>query len=88
MKIIITLLLALFVSSQAYADEDNVITLEELNRSLAEEAQVGTYQMVAPTNMGPEERWQPEVYILNTKTGEVKACWYTNAQVDCYYEKK
>ena len=64
MKYLLGILLAFFVSSQAYADK------------------VGTYQIVNSTD------GTTEVYILNTKTGEVRGCWYNQGAIQCFYEEK
>jgi hypothetical protein len=69
MKILITILLALFISSTASARE------------------VGTYQMVAiPPD--PSGFKGIEVYILNTKTGEVRGCYTHSGEVKCLEEEK
>ena len=65
MKILITILLALFISSNASAEE------------------VGTYQMVSTTYPNAIE-----VYILNTKTGEVRGCYTHSGEVKCLEEEK
>ena len=64
MKILITILLALFLSSNASAEE------------------VGTYQMVSTTYPNAIE-----VYILNTKTGEVRGCYTHSGEVKCLEEE-
>tara|TARA_R110000796_G_scaffold199937_1_gene316059 strand:- start:168 stop:368 length:201 start_codon:yes stop_codon:yes gene_type:complete len=53
MKILITILLALFISSNAYADK---------------------YQISSATEY--------KVWVVNTKTGEVKQCLYTKYNAD------
>ena len=65
MKILIPILLALFISSNASAEE------------------VGTYQMVSTTYPNAIE-----VYILNTKTGEVRGCYTHSGEVKCLEEEK
>ena len=65
MKILITIILALFLSSNASAKE------------------VGTYQMVSPSDPNGIE-----FYILNTKTGEVRACYSHSGEVKCLEEEK
>ena len=70
MKYLLSILLAFFVSSQAYADK------------------VGTYQI---TNYGDGST---DVYILNTRTGEIRVCWtrrsltHNGRAIECFYEEK
>ena len=66
MKYLLGILLAFFVSSQAYADK------------------VGTYQIVAPSSSDGST----EVYILNTRTGEIRGCWFYEEAIQCFYEEK